>query len=63
MWQTVVILVLLAAVLVYVIRHYVRVFRSEVPSCSGCSGCCGVQSSARDVAERCDCGERKTGLR
>lgn len=41
MWQTVVVLVLLACALIYVIRHYVMIYRSEIPACSGCSsGCC-----------------------
>ena len=43
MWQTVVVLGVLAVVLVYVIRHYVKVFRSDVPTCSGCGGGCSCQ--------------------
>lgn len=53
MWQTAVILFVVAVVLIYVIRHYVRVYRSEVPACSGCSGCCAVQSSGDQ--ELCEC--------
>jgi hypothetical protein len=41
MWQLVVVLTILTVVLVYVIRHYVKVFRADVPTCSGCSGSCG----------------------
>ena len=47
MWQTIVVLLLLAGVLVYVIRHYVQVYRSDVPTCSGCSGCGGVSPKER----------------
>jgi hypothetical protein len=44
MWQTVIVLGLLTVVLIYVIRHFVKVFRAEAPACSGCSGCCGSKS-------------------
>jgi hypothetical protein len=40
MWQTVIVLGMLTVVLIYVIRHYVKIFRAEAPSCSGCTGCC-----------------------
>jgi hypothetical protein len=39
MWQTVVVLLLLAIALIYVIRHFIRVFRAEETSCTMCSGC------------------------
>lgn len=43
MWQTIIVLILLAWALVYVIRHFVAVYRSETTTCSGCStGCCGA---------------------
>jgi hypothetical protein len=51
MLQLIVVLACLTLVLVYVIRHYVKVFRSEVPSCSGCSGCPGTSKSACDSSE------------
>ncbi len=53
MWQTIVVLVVLAAVLVYVIRHFAQVFRSEVPGCSGCSGSCSGQTVPEQDACRC----------
>jgi hypothetical protein len=40
MWQTMIVLGLLTVVLIYVIRHFVKIFRAEAPTCSGCSGCC-----------------------
>ena len=51
MLQLIVVLVCLTLVLVYVIRHYVKVFRSEVPSCSGCSGCPGASKTACEGSE------------
>jgi hypothetical protein len=49
MWQTWVVLLVVAAVLVYVIRTYVRAARCEVSTCSGCSGGCGHLSE--DIKE------------
>ena len=43
MWQTVLVVFLLAGVMIYVIRHYVSIFRAEASICSGCSGCNGIQ--------------------
>lgn len=40
MWQTIVVLLVIAAVLVYVVRHYVKVLRGDSNSCSHCTGCC-----------------------
>ena len=58
MWQTVIVLVLLIWALVYIIRHYVAIYRSEAPTCSGCStGCCGAAPSGRK--SRCDLEEVK----
>lgn len=53
MWQTAVILLVLTAVLVYVVRHYARVYRSKVPTCSCCSECCSAQ--VPDSPEACEC--------
>lgn len=39
MWQTIVVLLVVAVVLVYLVRHYAGVYRSESSACSGCSGC------------------------
>jgi hypothetical protein len=41
MWQTVIVLGLLTVVLIYVIRHFVKIFRGQAPTCAGCSGGCG----------------------
>lgn len=52
MWQTAVIVLVVVAVLIYVIRHYARVYRSKVPACSCCSECCSAQRP--DGAEACE---------
>jgi len=57
MWQMVVILLVVAVALVYVIRRTMRIFRSDVPTCSECTECSGARS--RTVAESCaSCPER-----
>lgn len=50
MWQTVVVLFVIAAVLIYVIRHYVRILRGKTPICCECSGCC-----APEMQDGCEC--------
>lgn len=42
MWQTVIVGLVVAGILVYVIRYYSRSLRSGSPDCSACSGCCGT---------------------
>jgi hypothetical protein len=44
MWQMVVVLFVIAAVLIYVIRHYVRILRGKASICCTCSQCGMVQS-------------------
>jgi hypothetical protein len=51
MLQLIVVLACLTLVLVYVIRHYVKVFRSEVPTCSGCTGCPGASKTTCEAPE------------
>ncbi|NTU49153.1 MAG: FeoB-associated Cys-rich membrane protein [Syntrophobacteraceae bacterium] len=41
MWQTVTVLVILAAVLVYLTRHFLRVFSARDSGCGCCAGCQG----------------------
>ncbi len=49
MWQTVVVFLVLLVVSIYLVRHYVHVYRAEGPTCSGCSGCCpGVSVETED---------------
>jgi hypothetical protein len=44
MWQTVAVMLILAAVVLYLGRHFAAVFRSGDTGCPGCSGsCCGQQ--------------------
>ena len=67
MWQTVVILLVLLAVSIYLVRHTLRVYRADAPTCSGCAGCCpGAASETRNrdsegaVFEDLTCEEMKT---
>ncbi len=49
MWQTIVTLVLLAGAAVFLVRHYLRVYRTGNDSgCTGCScsGACGAKLDA-----------------
>ena len=39
MWQMVIVLFVIAAVLVYVVRHYVRVLRGKTSLCCSCAEC------------------------
>ena len=49
MWQTVVVLLVLLGVSIYLVRHFVRVYRAKAPTCAGCAGCCSEPTSgARD---------------
>ena len=49
MWQTVVVLLVLLGVSIYLVRHFVRVYRAEAPTCMGCAGCCPeAMSGAHD---------------
>jgi len=43
MWQSVVVLFVIALVSIYVARHYLRVYRSDSTACSSCSCCCDVK--------------------
>lgn len=55
MWQTAVVLLIVAGVLIYIVRHYASVMRGETSACSGCSGsCCSSPDNAKDPV--CSCG-------
>lgn len=43
MWQTVVVMLILAVVVVYVARQVIRMVRSKTPVCCGCIGCSGLE--------------------
>ncbi len=49
MFETAIVLVIVATVLIYVIRHYARVLRGESAMCGDCSQCCSA--SRRDAGE------------
>jgi hypothetical protein len=40
MLQSIVVLLVVVGLLVYMVRHYARIFRSDAPNCSGCAGKC-----------------------
>jgi hypothetical protein len=70
MWQTVVILLVLLVVAIYLVRHYLRIYRAEDPTCGGCAGCCPQASVevpglvAEGVAFKdCSCAEGTTNDR
>ncbi|MFZ2448592.1 MAG: hypothetical protein WAW37_19700 [Syntrophobacteraceae bacterium] len=47
MWQTGVVLLIVAGVLIYIVRYYARVYRGEVSACSTCSDdCCASREQA-----------------
>jgi hypothetical protein len=67
MWQTVVILLVLLGVAVYLVRHYVRVYRGGGSTCEGCPGCCAnapseIRNSGGEEAlfKELVCQDRKT---
>ena len=45
MGQTVLVLLVLLIVAIYLVRHYLRVYRAEDPACGGCAGCCPATGS------------------
>lgn len=53
MWQTIVVLFVIAVVLIYVIRHYVSILRGRAPMCCGCSGEC---AAIPKEGFECECG-------
>ncbi|MEN6439427.1 MAG: hypothetical protein ABFD97_12710 [Syntrophobacter sp.] len=60
MWQTAVVLLIVAGVLIYIVRHYAAVIRGETSTCSGCSGSCrSTGVNAKDPV--CNCGPLQQG--
>ena len=59
MLQLAIVLVVLTLVLVYVIRHYVKVIWSDAPSCTCCSGSCCHPPD--DGCDRTDSSAANTG--
>lgn len=53
MWQTAVVLLIVAGVMIYLVRHYTKVYRGEAPACSSCSECCQAREQADAVP--CEC--------
>lgn len=52
MWQTLIVFGVLILALIYIIRHYAKAYRSDVPACSGCtSGCCSGVSKEETCPE------------
>jgi len=40
MWQTVLVLLILLGVSIYLVRYFLRAYRTEGSPCGGCTGCC-----------------------
>lgn len=55
MWQTILVMLILLGVSIYLLRYFVRAYRSETSPCRGCAGCCS--HSLTDTRDS-DCGER-----
>jgi hypothetical protein len=51
MWQAVIVLILIAAVLVYVVRHYARMYRCGSSACTCCSSGCSMKSVLEKLEE------------
>ena len=53
MWQTALVLLIVAGVLIYIVRYYARVYRGEVSACSTCpDGCCASRGNPEPAPER-----------
>ena len=53
MWQTALVLLIVAGVMIYLVRHYTKVYRGEASACSSCSERCQARGQA-DAAP-CEC--------
>ena len=40
MWQTIVVMLILLGVSLYLVRYFLRAYRTEGPPCGGCTACC-----------------------
>jgi hypothetical protein len=49
MWQTVLVLLVLLGVSIYLVRHFVRVYRAEDSACGGCAGCCSHGATGKNA--------------
>ncbi len=55
MWQTIIVLLIVAGVLIYIIRHYAGVLRGETSGCSSCPGDCPARQGASIEPDPCCC--------
>lgn len=53
MWQSIVVLMVIAVVSIYVARHFFRVFRGSKSHCGCCSECQGLSTPASGNAQDC----------
>ncbi len=53
MWQTGLVLLIVAAVLIYLVRHYAKIYRGRASGCPSCGGCCTAGPEAGDMP--CEC--------
>lgn len=55
MWQTVAVVLIVAAVVWYLVRHFAAVFRSGD---AGCPGCCSGACGHKVPVDSCDCRDK-----
>jgi hypothetical protein len=53
MWQTALVLLVAVGTAIYLVRHYMKVYRGETSLCSSCSECCQARKQAYDAS--CEC--------
>jgi hypothetical protein len=58
MWQSIVVVVIVAGVLIYTVRHFLRAVRSGEAGCSSCACCPAGSCPEAGVADS----ERRDGL-
>lgn len=54
MWQTAAVLLIVAGVVLYLLRHYLRVFRAQESPCASCA-CSECSSRSQAAHTPCDC--------
>lgn len=53
MWQMIIVLLIVAGVLIYIVRHYAGILRGETPACSSCPADCPARSGRQAGPEPC----------
>ncbi len=55
MWQTIIVLLILAGVLIYIVRHYADMLRGETSGCSSCALDCPARQGLHVEPDPCGC--------